>query len=145
MHTVQQSVFLSMCLGLASASYAAGEEGGPPSVADQGARRGSSEDQVLAARVEARLRADPAFKNAPNLKVRATDGAVTLSGSVESTVQAKRAVQLVESVEGVKGVEDKLVRESKTGMPATPHQSNTIEAPALEGGSPSTAHKPGSR
>jgi hyperosmotically inducible periplasmic protein len=145
MHSVQQSVFLSMCLGLASASYAAAEEGGPPSVPDQGAPRASSEDQVLAARVEARLRADPAFKNAPNLTVRATDGAVTLSGSVESTAQAKRAVQLVESVQGVKGVEDKLVRESKTGMPATPHQSNTIEAPALEGDSPSTAHKPRSR
>ncbi|MDQ3773852.1 MAG: BON domain-containing protein [Pseudomonadota bacterium] len=95
---------------------------------------GSSEDQVLAARVEARLRADPAFENAPDLTVRVTEGAVTLSGLVENTAQAKRAVQVVESVEGVKGVEDKLVRESKTGMPATPHQSDTIDAPALEGG-----------
>ena len=145
MRPVQQSVFLSMCLGLASASYAAGEEGGPPSVAGQGAPIDSSEDQVLAARVEARLRADPAFENAPNLTVRATEGAVTLSGSVDNTTQARRAVQLVESVEGVKGVEDKLVRESETGMPATPHQSNTIDAPALEGGSPSTADKPRSR
>lgn len=145
MHSVRQSVFLSMCLGLASASYAAGEEGGSPSVADQGAPTGSSEDQALAARVEARLRADPAFENATNLKVRATEGAVTLSGSVENTAQAERVVQVVESVEGVKGVEDKLVRESNTGMPATPHQSDTIDAPALEGGSPSTGDKPRSR
>lgn len=145
MHSVRQSVFLSMCLGLASASYAAGEEGGPPSVADQGVPMGSREDQALAGRVEARLRADPAFENATNLTVRATEGTITLSGSVENTAQAKRVVQVVESVEGVKGVEDKLVRESNTGMPATPHQSNTIDAPAKEGGSPSTADKPRSR
>jgi len=128
-----------MCLGLASASYAAGEEGGPPSVANQGApTESSSEDQALAARVEARLRADPAFENATNLAVRATEGTVTLSGSVENAAQAKRVVEVVESVEGVKGVEDKLVRESNTGMPATPHQSDTIDAPAKERGSPST-------
>ncbi|MGH8480574.1 MAG: BON domain-containing protein [Gammaproteobacteria bacterium] len=145
MHSVEKSVFLSLCLGLASASYAAGEEAGAPSVGEQGATMGSSEDQVLTTRVEATLRADPAFGDAPDLTVKATEGTVTLSGSVENTTQAKRAVQVVKSVEGVKGVEDKLVRESKTGMPATPHQSNTIDAPALEGGSPSTADKPRSR
>jgi osmotically-inducible protein OsmY len=136
MHSVKKGVFLSMCLGLASASYAAGEQGAP---------MGSSEDQVLAARVEATLRADPAFENAPNLTVTAAEGKVTLSGSVENTTQAQRAVQVVESVEGVKGVEDKLVRESKTDVPATPHQSETIDAPSLEGGRPSTTDKPGSR
>lgn len=129
MHSVKKGVFLSMCLGLALASYAAGEQGVP---------MGSSEDQVLAARVEAAVRADPAFEKAPNLTVTAAEGTVTLSGSVENAAQAKRAVQLAESIEGVKGIEDKLVRESKTDMPATPHQSETIDAPPLEGGSPST-------
>jgi osmotically-inducible protein OsmY len=133
MHSVKKGVFLSVCLGLASVSYAAGEEAGAPSVGKQGAPMGSAADQVLAAKVEAALRTDPAFEKAPNLTVTASEGRVTLSGSVENTDQAKRAVQLAESIEGVKGVEDKLVRESKTDMPATPHQSTTIKAPpALE-------------
>jgi osmotically-inducible protein OsmY len=133
MHSIKKGVFLSVCLGLASASYAAGEEVGAPSVGKQGAPMGSAADQVLAAKVEAALRTDPAFEKAPNLTVTASEGKVILSGSVENADQAKRAVQLAESIEGVKGVEDKLVRESKTDMPATPHQSKTIEAPpALE-------------
>ena len=145
MHLVKKGVFLSMCLGLASASYAAGEGAGAPSAGEQGAPMKSAEDQALAARVEATLRADPAFENAPNLTVTAAGGTVILSGSVENTAQAKRAVQLAESVEGVKKVEDKLVRESKTDVPATPHQSETINAPPLEGGRPSTTDKPGSK
>jgi hyperosmotically inducible periplasmic protein len=133
MHSVKKGVFLSVCLGLASASYAAGEEAGAPAVGKQGAPMGSAADQVLAAKVEAAVRTDPAFEKAPNLTVTASGGTVTLSGSVENADQAKRAVQLAESIEGVKGVEDKLVRESKTDIPATPHQSNTINAPpALE-------------
>jgi osmotically-inducible protein OsmY len=92
-----------------------------------------SADQVLAAKVEAAVRADPAFEKAPNLTITASGGKVTLSGSVKNAEQAKRAVQLAESIEGVKGVEDKLVRESKTDVPATPHQSTTIQTPpALE-------------
>jgi len=145
MHSVKKGVFLSVCLGLASASYAAGEEAGAPSVGKQGAPMGSAADQVLTAKVEAALRADPVFEKAPNLMVTASGGTVTLSGSVENADQAKRAVQLAESIEGVKGVEDKLVRESKTNMPATPHQSTTTDAPTLEGGSPSTTDKPGSK
>ena len=145
MHSVRKGVFLSMCLGLASASYAAGEEAGAPSAGQQGAPMKSAEDQALAARVEATLRTDPAFEDTPNLTVTATGDTVTLSGSVKNTAQAKRAVQLAESVEGVKKVEDKLVRESKTDVPATPHQSTTIDAPPLEGGSPPAADKPQSR
>jgi len=145
MHSVKKGVFLSVCLGLALASYAAGEEAGAPTVGKQGAPMGSAADQVLAAKVEAALRTDPAFEKAPNLTITASEGRVTLSGSVENADQAKRAVQLAESIEGVKGVEDKLVRESKTDMPATPHQSKTIDAPPLEGGSPSTTDKPGSK
>jgi len=145
MHSVKKGVFLSVCLGLASASYPAGEEAGAPSVGKQGAPMGSAADQVLTAKVEAALRADPVFEKAPNLMVTASGGTVTLSGSVENADQAKRAVQLAESIEGVKGVEDKLVRESKTNMPATPHQSTTTDAPTLEGGSPSTTDKPGSK
>jgi len=133
MHLVKKGVFLSVCLGLASASYAAGEEAGAPSAGKQGAPMGSATDQVLAAKVEAALRTDPAFEKASNLTVTASEGRVILSGSVENADQAKRAVQLAESIEGVKGVEDKLVRESKTDMPATPHQSKTIEAPPALG------------
>jgi len=145
MHSVRKGVFLSICLGLASASYAAGEEAGAPSAGAQGAPMKSAEDQALAARVEATVRTDPAFEDAPNLTVTATGDTITLSGSVENTDKAKRAVQLAESVEGVKKVEDKLVRETKTDVPATPHQSETIIAPPLEGGSPPAADKPQSR
>src|SRR2546430_14703476 len=106
MHSIKKGVFLSVCLGLASASYAAGEEAGAPSVGKQGAPMGSAADQVLAAKVEAALRTDPAFEKAPNLTVTASEGRVILSGSVENADQAKRAVQLAEGIEGVKGVED---------------------------------------
>ena len=54
----------------------------------------------------------------------ARKGEVTLSGSVENTAQAERAVQVVRGVEGLQRVEDKLVRESKLDVPATPKQSN---------------------
>lgn len=72
---------------------------------------------------------DPALRNAVNLSVVTSDGEVTLSGSVENTAQAKRAFQVARGVEGVKRVQDKLVRASKLDMPATPHQSITIDAP----------------
>jgi len=54
---------------------------------------------------------------------------LTLSGSVENTAQAERAVQVARGVEGVQRVEDKLVRQSKLDVPATPHQSTVIDAP----------------
>lgn len=86
--------------------------------------------QALAARVEAALRADPTLANAENLKVLSTGtGEVTLSGSVATKAQGTRAVQVARSVAGVKRLEDKLVRESEANVPATPHQSTTVDAP----------------
>ncbi len=87
------------------------------------------EHQALVARVEAALRADPALVNGRNLVVLSTgNGEVMLSGSVDTKAQAARAVQVARTVAGVKRVEDKLVRESEAHVPATPHQSTTIDA-----------------
>jgi hypothetical protein len=72
---------------------------------------------------------EPLLRDAKNLSVMARKGEVTLSGSVENTAQAERAVQVARGVEGVQRVEDKLVRESKLDVPATPHQSTVIDAP----------------
>ncbi|MDQ3564831.1 MAG: BON domain-containing protein [Pseudomonadota bacterium] len=91
------------------------------------------EHQALVARVEAALRADPALVNARNLVVlSAGSGEVTLSGSVNTKAQAARAVQVARNVAGVKGIEDKLVLESEAHVPATPHQSTTVDAEKAE-------------
>lgn len=90
----------------------------------------ADEHEALIARVEAALRADPALVNASNLVVlSAGSGEVTLSGSVDTKAQAARAVEVARNVAGVKRIEDKLVRESEAHVPATPHQSTTLDAP----------------
>lgn len=68
-------------------------------------------------------------REATNLSVAAREGEVTLSGSIGNAVQAQRAVQVARGVEGAKEVQDQLVRESKVGLPATPHQSTVIDTP----------------
>ncbi|MGH8652958.1 MAG: BON domain-containing protein [Gammaproteobacteria bacterium] len=93
--------------------------------------------------METALLGGPALQNAVNLSVVTSDGEVALSGSVENTAQAKRAFQVARGVEGVKRVQDKLVRASKLDMPATPHQSITIDAPLK--GDPIKDNKPPSR
>ncbi|MGH8525514.1 MAG: BON domain-containing protein, partial [Gammaproteobacteria bacterium] len=50
-----------------------------------------------------------------------------LSGSVDTKRQAARAVQVARSVAGVKRIEDKLVLESEAHVPATSHQSTTVD------------------
>lgn len=86
------------------------------------------EHQALVARVEAALRADPSLVNARNLVVlSAGNGEVTLSGSVDTKAQAVRAVQVARNVAGIKRIEDKLVHESEAHVPATPHQSTTVD------------------
>lgn len=100
-----------------------------PAAAGQKTRTaGKDEHQALVARVEAALRADPALVNARNLVVlSAGSGEVTLSGSVDTKAQAARAVQVARNVAGVKGIEDELVLESEAHVPATPHQSTTVD------------------
>ncbi|MGH8525186.1 MAG: BON domain-containing protein [Gammaproteobacteria bacterium] len=70
--------------------------------------------------------------SAINLSVQTDDGEVTLVGSVKNAEQAARAVEIAGNVEGVTGVEDKMVRVKALGMPATPHQSTTVDAPLVE-------------
>jgi hyperosmotically inducible periplasmic protein len=117
---------LSLCLLLTPVSYAAGESG---AAAGEGQATETSADRALVARIQDALRKEPALRDAPNLSVAAREGEVTLSGSVGNTAQAERAVQVARGVEGVQRVEDKLVRESRADVPATPHQSTVIDAP----------------
>jgi hypothetical protein len=118
---------LSLCLLVAPASHSAGKAGAAAS--GEGQATEASSDQALAARIKDALSKEPVLRDAKNLSVMARKGEVTLSGSVENTAQAERAVQVVRGVEGVQRVEDKLVRESKLDVPATPHQSTVIDAP----------------
>lgn len=91
MYRLNCRVLLSLCL-LAS-SYAASVEH------EKQAAQGTNADQSLTTRVEAVLRADPALKAANNVSVEASEGEVTLSGSVENTAQAERVVQVVRKVQ----------------------------------------------
>lgn len=118
---------LSLCLLLAPASHVAGET--KAAARGEGRATETSADQALVARIQDALEKDPLLRDATNLSVAAREGEVTLSGSVGNTAQAERAVQVARGVEGVQRVEDKLVRESKADVPATPHQSEVIDAP----------------
>jgi hyperosmotically inducible protein len=119
---------LSLCLLLAApASQVAGET--KAAARGEGRATETSADQALVARIQDALGKDPLLRDATNLSVAAREGEVTLSGSVGNTAQAERAVQVARGVEGVQRVEDKLVRESKADVPATPHQSEVIDAP----------------
>lgn len=117
---------LSLCL-LAPASHAAGKTGAATNRQGQGTE--TSADQALAARIQDALSKEPVLREATNLSVAAREGEVTLSGSIGNAVQAQRAVQVARGVEGAKEVQDQLVRESKVGLPATPHQSTVIDTP----------------
>jgi hyperosmotically inducible protein len=118
---------LSLCLLVAPASQAAGKAGA--AATREGQASETSSDEALAARIKDALGKEPVLRDAKNLSVMARKGEITLSGSVENTVQAERAVQVARGVEGVQRVEDKLVRESKLDVPATTHQSTVIDAP----------------
>ncbi|CAN5689277.1 hypothetical protein BH18PSE1_BH18PSE1_05330 [soil metagenome] len=123
----KRRALLSLCVLLAAASHAAGETGAAATRQGQGTE--TSADRALAARIQDALSKEPVLRETANFSVAAREGEVTLSGSVGNTVQAQRAVQVARRVEGVKAVQDKLVRESKVNLPATPHQSTVIDAP----------------
>lgn len=123
---------LSLCLLLAPASHAAGES----RAAGEGQATETSADKALVARIQDALRKDTGLGDAANLSVAAREGEVTLSGSVANTAEAERAIQVARGVEGVQSVEDKLVRESKADVPATPHQSEVIDAPVDKNAEP---------
>jgi hyperosmotically inducible protein len=124
--------FLSLCLLLAPASHAAGES----RAAGEGQATETSADKALVARIQDALRKDTGLGDVANLSVAAREGKVTLSGSVANTAEAERAIQVARGVEGVHRVEDKLVRESKADVPATPHQSEVIDAPVDKNAEP---------
>ncbi|MBA0035814.1 molecular chaperone OsmY [Pantoea sp. BIGb0393] len=74
---------------------------------------GYMDDSGITAKAKAALVDDEAIKST-DISVKTHDGVVTLSGFVASQDQAEKAVALVQKVEGVKSVSDKLhVKDSK--------------------------------
>jgi hypothetical protein len=92
---------LSLCLLVAPASHGAGE-GGTAATGERQATEASS-DQALAARIKDALGKEPVLRDATNLSVVARKGEVTLSGSLENTAQAERAVQCAGCRRGAAG------------------------------------------
>ncbi len=133
MFTLKTHLFLplSISLVLGSASFAETVQGDKDTTATKQTDM-SAEDRALSQDVGTALRADPKLLSAINLSVHADDGEVTLAGSVKNAEQAARAVEIAGNVEGVTNVEDKMVRAKALGMPATPHQSTTVDAPLGE-------------
>lgn len=75
---------------------------------------GYMDDSGITAKAKAALVDDEAIKST-DISVKTHQGVVTLSGFVTSQEQAEKAVAVVEKVEGVKSVSDKLhVKDSKT-------------------------------
>jgi len=66
------------------------------------------DDTVLTAKVKAALIAEPGLRSTP-IEVSTRQSIVTLSGSVGSVAEKAAALQIAETVEGVKDVIDKLV------------------------------------
>lgn len=75
---------------------------------------GYMDDSGITAKAKAALVDDDAIKST-DISVKTHSGVVTLSGFVTSQDQAEKAVAVVQKIEGVKSVSDKLhVRDSKT-------------------------------
>ncbi|MDH2068255.1 molecular chaperone OsmY [Pantoea sp. GD03673] len=75
---------------------------------------GFMDDSGITAKAKAALVDDDAIKST-DISVKTHSGVVTLSGFVTSQDQAEKAVAVVQKIEGVKSVSDKLhVRDSKT-------------------------------
>jgi len=74
---------------------------------------GYMDDSGITAKAKAALVDDDAIKST-DISVKTHSGVVTLSGFVTSQDQAEKAVAVVQKIEGVKSVSDKLhVRDSK--------------------------------
>lgn len=95
------------------------QRGSPPTIspaapaagpANSAAERPSvgMDDTVLTAKVKAALIAEPGLRSIP-IEVSTRQAIVTLSGSVGSVAEKDAALQIAETVEGVKDVIDKLV------------------------------------
>jgi len=75
---------------------------------------GFMDDSGITAKAKAALVDDDAIKST-DISVKTHNGVVTLSGFVTSQEQAEKAVAVVQKIEGVKSVSDKLhVRDSKS-------------------------------
>jgi hyperosmotically inducible protein len=93
--------------------------GSPPAIAPTAPAAGAAniaaerpsvvmDDTVLTAKVKAALIAEPGLRSTP-IEVFTRQSIVTLSGSVGSVAEKAAALQIAETVEGVKDVIDKLV------------------------------------
>jgi len=84
----------------------------PAPATNAGARAVTAvEDTTLTAKVKTALVAEPGLKSMP-IDVTTKDSVVTLSGSVESSADRAKALQVAGNVEGVKSVVDNLSAKS---------------------------------
>ena len=80
----------------------------PSSASDQMARAGGAlDDAAITAKVKAGILAEPELK-VLKIDVDTKEGRVTLTGSADSPEAAKKAEQIASTIEGVKGVENRL-------------------------------------
>jgi osmotically-inducible protein OsmY len=80
-----------------------------------------ADDQALHSKVHDQLATDPAFSN---VQVKVKNGKVKLTGTVASDDERKRAVQMAESVPGVRKVKDKLKVSAAAGTSPSGTRSN---------------------
>ena len=148
MYTLKKYALALMSMSLLLASTGCTENDKGPSTTGATSDRGSRGNETapyqpregasntatnLAQEVEKALRADPALSDAPDVAVEVSNGEVILGGTVPNEDRAKRAIEIARGVEGVRNVQDKMVRSSNVvEAPATLHQSTTTEAPLEE-------------
>jgi hypothetical protein len=90
---------------------------------------GTRSPTAVETNVKSALRMNTELSSPETINVEDKHGTVVLSGSAPNPKEADIAVQTARSVDGVKSVQDELERKSNSGLEASPHQSQTIQAP----------------
>jgi hypothetical protein len=89
-------------------------------------------DQTIVTDIQAKLYADPITKPA-SIAVTAQNGAVTLSGNVDSSDVALEAMKIANGTPGVKGVNDGLTINGASASAQLPNAGGTAPAPPATG------------
>jgi osmotically-inducible protein OsmY len=74
---------------------------------------GAIDDSMITTKVKAAIVAEPAL-SAMDIKVKTSDGVVTLSGTIDTPDKAERAKQLAQTVDGVKTINNELIVKSSS-------------------------------
>lgn len=99
----------------------------------------SATDQTIVTDIQAKLYSDPVTKPA-SIAVTAQNGAVTLSGNVDSSDVALEAMKIANGTPGVRGVNDGLTINGTAASTQLPNAGNATSAPPQS--QPLTANTP---